>query len=78
MDLMLTREPTAQDLKDLRDCAFFVQTVYHLQPIKGVDPRTMRAYAEAAERVQALVVRDASRAAGGGAAGGGGAVQGGA
>ena len=57
MDLMLTREPTAQDLKDLRDVAFFTQTVYHLAPIKGVDPRTMQAYLEAADRIQTLVVK---------------------
>lgn len=56
--LALAEPITQQMLKDFRDLAFFVQTVYHLNPIKGVDHRTMQAYADTADRVQLYIKKE--------------------
>jgi hypothetical protein len=54
--LKLKRELTEKDLQDIQACAFFVQSVVHLNA-RVVRPEVGRTYGEAADRVQQLLER---------------------
>ena len=47
---------TAQERRDMQDCAFFVQTMIHL---RGVNPENRRAYLKAADRLMKSAREDA-------------------
>lgn len=56
--LKLKRPVTDNDLWALKLCAFFTQSVLHLNPPRGLPIEEVRKYQLAAEHVQELLIQE--------------------